>query len=260
MIRLYGRFRKILRLRTLQMTMTEKYNKNVEDFLKESNSVFPVFKKDIFELIKKDTKRDKEAKKTDVIYLKNCIKGIMAKFDTAIDKSYGEKVKEHEKKMENIIAEMNKADEREERKRVLLKKSKELDKEKINDYEIEFSSGASASENDSEFEPSPAKKRKVSGNRSRNTSGNKVSLQLSLDDVLEKWVPFLTRYKVGVRAETSLLSTLFQVGGADLDELPVSRSSLHRKRQVFVEQEAQIVREENLDKVRGLKLVIHFDT
>ena len=36
----------------------------------------------------------------------------MAKFDTTIDKSFWEKVKEQEKKTEKIIAEMNKEDER----------------------------------------------------------------------------------------------------------------------------------------------------
>ena len=81
-----------------------------------------------------------------------------------------------------------------------------------------------------------------------------------MNDVLDKWVPFLTRYKVSVRAETSLLASLFEIGGVDLNTVPVSKSSLHRNKKIVIKNEAGIVREENLDKVRGLKLVIHFDT
>ena len=81
-----------------------------------------------------------------------------------------------------------------------------------------------------------------------------------MNDILDKWVPFLTRYKVSVSAETSLLASLFSIAGGDLNTVPVSKSGLHRNRKIVIENEAEIVREENLDKVRDLKVVLHFDT
>ena len=78
--------------------------------------------------------------------------------------------------------------------------------------------------------------------------------------MLDKWVPLVTRYDVSVRAETSLLAALFEVGGVDINNLNISRSTLNRKNNKIVENEAQIIREDNLDKIRHLKLTIHFDT
>ena len=85
-------------------------------------------------------------------------------------------------------------------------------------------------------------------------------MELSMNDALDKWVPFLTRYKVSVRAETSLLVSLFKIDGVDLNTVFLSKSSLNRNKKIVIENEAGIVREEYLDKVRSLKVVIHFDT
>ena len=67
------------------------------------------------------------------------------------------------------------------------------------------------------------------------------------------------RYQVSVRAETAMLSSLFQAGAIDIHMLNISMLQLARKKHEIVENEAE-VREQNLDKIRGLKLVLHFDT
>jgi hypothetical protein len=56
------------------------------------------------------------------------------------------------------------------------------------------------------------------------------------------------------------LTSLCKAGGVDIDEIGMSRSTLNRKTHAVLESDAQIIREENLDKIRGLKLVLHFDT
>ena len=81
-------------------------------------------------------------------------------------------------------------------------------------------------------------------------------MELSMNDVLDKCIPILTRYKVSVRSETSLLESLFKIGGVGLNTVLVSK----RNKKIVIENEAGVVREENLDKVRGLKVVINFDT
>ena len=63
-----------------------------------------------------------------------------------------------------------------------------------------------------------------------------------------------------MRAETAMLSSLFHAGGADTDILNISKSQIARKNHEIIENEALVVREQNLNKVRGLKLVLHFDT
>ena len=178
----------------------------------------------------------------------------MVKFDNSKDKSYHDRIKDGEKRMFDMIERMHREDEREKERQERSKKKTIEEKERMKNFEMEVSfssSGTSATDNDSDFEPSP-KKQKISKDR--------VCLQLSMNDILDKWVPFLTRYKVSVRAETSLLASLFSIAGVDLNTVPVSKSGLHRNRKIVIENEAEMVREENPDKVRDLKVVLHFDT
>ena len=117
------------------------------------------------------------------------------------------------------------------------------------------SESSSQTDSESSFEPltKAQKTEKI-------PDGAKVCLQLSMDDLLHNWIPIMTRYGIGVRPGTCLLTSLYKAGGVDIDEISMSRSTLNRKTHTVVESEAQIIREENLDKIRGLKLVIHFGT
>ena len=49
-------------------------------FLKESSALFSINKTNIFDLIKSDKKRDDEAKKEDIKFLRLCLRGDMVKF------------------------------------------------------------------------------------------------------------------------------------------------------------------------------------
>jgi hypothetical protein len=243
----YERYKKLCSLRTLMeinKIKEEQYKTKIESFIKEANCIFPVYKTDILKLIRDDENRDKQAKTEDIEFLKRAFKGEMVKFDTGKDKSYQEKIIVGEKRMVDIIESMRREEQHKKEKQEMSKKKAIKDMmERMNDFEIELSSsGTSATDTDSEFEPCQ-KKKKISEDR--------VYIELSMNDVFDKWVPFLTRYKVSVRAETSLLSSLFKVGGVDLNTVPVSKSSLHRNKKIVIENEARIVREENLDKVWG---------
>ncbi|XP_065681866.1 uncharacterized protein LOC124808103 isoform X1 [Hydra vulgaris] len=154
--------------------------------------------------------------------------------------------------MLDMTESMRREEQHKKEKREMSKKKAIEDIERMNKFDVELSSsGTSATDTDNEFEPCQ-KKKKISEDR--------VYMELSMNDVLDKWIPFFTWYKVSVRAETSLLFSLFKVGGVDLNTVPVSKSSLHRNKKIVIENEARIMREENLDKVWGLKVIIHFDT
>ena len=81
-----------------------------------------------------------------------------------------------------------------------------------------------------------------------------------MENILNNWVPIMTRFGIGVRPGMCLLSSLYKAGGVNIDNISISRSTLNRKTHNVVESEAQIIREENIDKIRGLKVVVHFDT
>ena len=81
-----------------------------------------------------------------------------------------------------------------------------------------------------------------------------------MENILNNWIPIMTRFGIGVRPGMCLLSSLYKAGGVNIDNISISRSTLNRKTHNVVESEAQIIREENIDKIRGLKVVVHFDT
>ena len=81
----------------------------------------------------------------------------MAKFDTTIDKSYGEMVKEQENKDRIDHSRNEQGGRKRGKEKILTIESEETDREKITAYDLEFSSGASASEKDSGSKPASEK-------------------------------------------------------------------------------------------------------
>jgi ethanolamine utilization cobalamin adenosyltransferase len=70
----------------------------------------------------------------------------------------------------------------------------------------------------------------------------------------------MARYGIGTRPGTCLLTSLYQSGGIDIDLIKMSPKTLNRKTHTIVEFLGKIIRDENLDKIRNLKLVLHFET
>jgi len=240
--------KKVMQYHSLKMLKTldlpeGSYKKKVTSFLKESTVLFPIHKENIFDMIKSDPNRDEEAKKEDIKFLKHCLSGVMVKMAN-IDKGFQENVHRAEEKLRKMAEKLQKLEDKQKRKEEDLAER---------EMELSFSTDSeSLPDSDTPFEV-PTTTKKIS-------DGTKVCLQLSMEDLLSSWIPIMTRYGIGVRPGTNLLASLYNAGGVDIDEMRMSKSTLSRRTHLVVESEAQIIREENLDKIRGLKLVIHFDT
>nr|XP_012563453.1 unnamed protein product [Hydra vulgaris] len=202
-------------MRTLEMSK-ETMSQHTQEFLDKVNVLFPIHKEGIFKLIRQDPRRSEEAVKEDSIFLKRCLKGDMVKMSYKNDKIFAEIVSEGEERMKNLLMKMMEEERLEERLRA-----------------NEFSSGCSGADYDSDFEYPTAKKKKL-------YNSTKICLQLSLNDVLDKWIPIMTRHQVSVRAEAAMLSLLFRTGGVDIDMLNIFKSQMARKNYELIENEALI--------------------
>lgn len=66
-------------------------------------------------------------------------------------------------------------------------------------------------------------------------------------------------YRVGIRPQTSLIAAICYKAGVDLDDVTVSRSTVHRKRLKKIEELGELIRQDIMTTLRGKKLCLHFD-
>ena len=253
MVKSYKKLKTHMDLTRLRNYREETLSEKSKAFVKDCSNAFQINKDDIFELIKSDELRDKEAKREDVQFLKDAFSGKVVKVISGVDKSFKQAAEEKEERLRELSEKLRKEQELKQKKYEKEAQEEHELAQRAKDFENDFSSGTSGTDSDQEYEPSAKKTRKVSGD-------TKIALNLSLDGILKEWVPSLTRYQTGSRCEAALINKLYEVGGVDTDLMATSRSTLRRKKFKILESEAEIVREDNLDKIRDLQLIIHFDT
>ena len=117
----------------------------------------------------------------------------MVKMSYKNDKTFAEIEAESEERMKNLLRKMIEEEQLEERLRANIEQKKEshllekpTEEEALRNFEQEFSSGCSGTGSDSDFETPTTKKKKMN-------DSTKICLQLSLNDVLDKWIPFMTK-------------------------------------------------------------------
>ena len=118
----------------------------------------------------------------------------MVKMSYKNGKILAEIVADGEERMKNLLRKMEEEEQQQERLKAIVeqqkKKSQLLEKaaeeEALRNFEQEFSSGCNGTDYGSDFETPTVKKKKL-------CDSTKICLQLSLNDVLDKWIPFMTR-------------------------------------------------------------------
>ena len=78
---------------------------------------------------------------------------------------------------------------------------------------------------------------------------------MKVDKLIECTVIPATRFNAGIRPHLAILNELFKAGGVEIDDIPLSRSTLHRKKFKYVEHEGDF---EWISITN--RLILHFDT
>ena len=95
--------------------------------------------------------------------------------------------------------------------------------------------------------------------RSNQASKKKIMISISADELVDCTAAVSARYRVGVRPQTSLIASICNKAGVNLDEIPVSRSTVHRKRFKKIEELGDEIRQDIMTTLKGKKLCLHFD-
>ena len=229
----------------------QQYEIIFKKYLAETKILFDVAAKNVFDLIRADEKRDEDAKNEDILFLTEYRNGKIIKFG-GLDRNFHKRAEMAQNRLEEFQQRLDTKLEAKER----LEK-KEMDRIETEDatVELEISNDSSDNEDivdklDEDFEPTPSSSRKRNCSGKEN-SNSKVIINASVADVLENWAPFIARYKVGTSAATALLNSVFSFADKPLEALSTSYTTVFRKNAVIIETEANILREEQVDRCRG---------
>ena len=69
-----------------------------------------------------------------------------------------------------------------------------------------------------------------------------------------------TRFNFGLQPHLAILSEVFKTGGIEMDNIPLSRSTLHWKKFKYVEHEVDFEWISITSHLKGRRLIVHFDT
>jgi hypothetical protein len=219
------------------------FSKIQNEFLEESNTLFDISLANFKQKINQDRFRSDNAKYEDIqFYLDQ--KGernmyITEELDEVLQNSVKNKnirLKRMEEAMEKSRITMNAV--------------------KSNEFEVSLHS----SENDSESELSlDSSDDEDLPNRFSHSTKSKIMISISAEELIDCTVAVSARYRVGIRPQTSLVAAICNKAGVNLEDIILSRSTVHRKRFQKIEAVGDKLRQEIITTLKGKKLCVHFD-
>ncbi|XP_047142103.1 uncharacterized protein LOC124816555 [Hydra vulgaris] len=232
-IKLNLKYKKLIKLSSLNWNSSlDKQSKLEKDFLTESYQLFDILTKNFKKDILADRLRTDDAKLEDINFYEDQKLHRKGYMETKVDEDYSRRVMDANRRK-------NKLDKLRE---------KELERQKnlkdINDVllshdsmteEIQFISEEEKSNEDSEI--SEEDDFLGNGRKRRYNSGDRINLAVNVEKLIECTAIPATRFNVGVRPHLAILSEVFKAGGIEINDIPLSRSTLHRKKFKYVELE-----------------------
>lgn len=82
---------------------------------------------------------------------------------------------------------------------------------------------------------------------------------ISPEDLVDCTAEVSARYRVGIRPQTSLVAAICNKAGVNVDDIPLSRSTVHRKRFKKIEALGDNIRQDIMKTLQGKRLCVHFD-
>lgn len=84
-------------------------------------------------------------------------------------------------------------------------------------------------------------------------------ITISSEDLVDCTAAVSARYRVGIRPQTSIVAAICNKAGVNLEDIPLSRATVHRKRFKKIEELGDAIRQDVVNTLKGKKLCIHFD-
>ena len=243
------------------------YKKTVqeEDVIKMYHKLFDISLSDINKKIKQDELRDKEARKSDLSFLRDQHKERLQYIGNSVDINFKSKAIVEAKRHEEKLKKERNEKERSEKERVeifnLLDSS-------VSESEMEYIESGTLENAMDEIE-SGTLENTMDENDNKDTDPDftgpandsvNVVLKFNINNMIEKTSKTFQRYNVGIGAQTAIMASILNAGGADLDKLKFSKSTVNSIRSRALAKEGENIIDSMTAKLQGCKLQLHADT
>jgi len=112
---------------------------------------------------------------------------------------------------------------------------------------------------DSEAEISSTEENSDEESYSSLKKDTKIMIVISPDDLVDCTAAVSARYNAGIRPQTSLLAAICIKAGVNLDNVAISRTTVHSKRYKTIETLGDKLRVDIIETLKGKRLCLHFD-
>jgi len=243
-LKLHNKFIKLYHLKSLNWNSSEgNFSKIQTEFLEESNTLFDISLANFEQKVNQDSFRSENAKDEDIQFYLDQKRERNMYITEELDEV-----------LQNLV----------EKKIIMLKKMEDaigkaritMNAVKSNELDVSLHS----SENDSESEKSlDSLDDEDLPNRLSHSTKSKIMISISAEDLVDSTAAVSARYRVGIRPQSSLVAAICNKAGVNLEDIILSRRTVHRKRFQKIEAVGDKLRHEIITTLKGKKLCVHFD-
>ena len=249
-ISLHSKYLKLNSMKTLNWNSSkDTFTKIQADFVDESNRLFDISVANVEAKIGADRLRCKEAKEEDILFLQDQRNDrkmyITEELDHDFEKSVKSKIERHQKLMKAKETEQEKLEKQFENNELEIS----IDSESTHSFSSDTLTSLPSGSEDSPEKPT----------YSKNNPKSQVYINITAEELVECTSAVAARYNVGIRPQTSFIAAVCNKSGVNLDDVALSRATVHRKRYKKVEELGDQIRQDVMNTLKGKKLCLHFD-
>lgn len=243
-LKIQKKYSNLHRMKSLNWSSSpESYTQQQKQFVEDSDKLLDISVAGIEDKIRGDRLRSQEAKDEDIDFLCDQRSERKMYISEELDEHYENSLKNRERRFQKIEE---------------LRSQEEEKTVEANEIEVSFDSNSeSAGETDTEVPSTDDDSTQESHQSSK--KGQKIMIVISPDDLVDCTAEVSARYNVGIRPQTSLLAAICNKAGLNLDDVAISRTTVHRKRYKKIESLGDKLRQDVIETLQGKRLCLHFD-
>jgi hypothetical protein len=241
-VKLQRKYSNLRKLQSLDWSSSvDSYSQLQKQFVDDSDKLFDISVPGIEDRIRGDRLRSQEARDEDLDFLSDQKGDRKMYISNELDQDYETSLKNREK-----------------RHRKMAELRTQEDKTEGGEMEISLDISSESSD-DTEAEIPSTSDESAEESRTSAKQGDKIMIMISPDDLVDCTAAVSSRYNLGIRPQTSLLAAICNRAGVELDNVPISKTTVHRKRYKKIEDLGDPLRQDIIETLKGKRLCLHFD-
>ena len=221
----------------------------VKSFLENAPKLFDIGHPNLRDIIKKDPNRTEQNKEDDIAFYDAKVDGRYGKLAGTQDQNFKNKI---ERKMKRIQKEEDLRLKEKER----IAKTIPVNADEVDMIDLDLETHDQNENNEAcwiDIEEPEAKRPR------REKKSEYISINLPRKTLCKLTAPLARRYKISPRAQTAFLAKIIKIGGGNVKDFVLSRSSAQRLGYEAIKSESEKLVAEKIEKLSGKEIQLHFD-